>query len=743
MTQDEGRYAAAVPSSPYNSQNDAITSSSSEATTTDGVGSQSQETNPSSAGWAYRSADDGSEVEVDDDEGVTQDLQQGYGSARTVPESMSQARPRRDEERAERAQSRLSMNLDGEMEANAGQQQQTHQRADSKFGALLAGAKTATHQHNKNSSGKGSSILDMDDERRMRRPSTPPRRQRERERVVPAVKREPNPDLIVYGFGWKTHGLADSSLIQSHDRFETVAVQVPKSVYHVKKERGEDGKEADANKEEEESQSEDEDEEVQIEYEEEMHDVRYNDLFELIWTSTTPDVTQRLISHLDFADIKALRQTCSNIRFTLSSHREMIISRYLACVGYTSWKATTATTVNPKTGKRVTTVSRDPCPLSFTDCEAFLLSHDLLPEYAAVGKEYAMAPTEMDPRLPRLARATTRAYNRVLTRLRLQPTFRVPTPPGGGSSSYTSSRPPQPSPSGSRLSASPSHSPLGSPIAASGLPRANSYYPSPSHSQNGGLSPGALPNASLPTLTSPVLASPRGSPNGSPNLDVGSFGAQQSPQLEGEAASMITLPSPYKPGRAAQFRVWVPALDSSGWLSDEELTLCEGELYRSGIWNLLRRGDVVWDVAIGDSLNEGKFVFDGHYLRDLSYAYDVAGHLPSWLNSLIFPPSYWHNVLRSSTSQPVIYLDVSPFKDQILSSLRLVQDHVDSVSPQGRYRIAKWLYRAVATTTAGQIISQMDQSLQVVDSGWHGKIVIETEGKSQEESKVLESSLDV
>lgn len=720
MTQDDGKYSGIKPSSQYSSQHDAITSSSSETTTTDGVGSHSQETNPSSA---YRSPDDGSDADVEEDDGDYQHRR----TARKTPESMAEARPRRDEERAERAQSRLSMNLDGETEANASQQPQSHQRTDSKFGALLAGAK---HEQNKLSSSKASSILDMDDERRTRKPSVPARRQREKERAVPVVKREPNPDLIFQGVGWKTHGLADASLVQSHDRLETVAVLVPKAVRNVKKEREQSVKEEDAEAEAESDaeadktdEIESEEEEVQVEYAEEMQEVRYNDLFELVWTATTPDVIRRLVSHLDFAEIKALRQTSANIRFTLSSHREMILSRYLACVGYTPWKVTATTTgINPKTGKRMTTVSRDPCPLSFADCEAFMLSHDLLPEYAAVGKEYAMAPSEMDPRLPRLARATTRAYNRVLTRLRLQPTFKLPNPP-----SSSIKTPLLPSPSGSRLTPSPSHSPLGTPGEGNGMPRANSYYTGPSPQHSGGLSPGALPNnESMLGLSS---SSPKNSPIQSPKLDTASPVAQQSPQLDVNAAAPVTLPSPYKPGRAVQYRVWVPAMDPSGWLSDEELTRCEGELYRSGMWHLLRRGDVVWDVAIGDSLNEGKFIFDGHYLRDLSYAYDVAGHLPSWLNSFIYPPSYWHNVLRSSTSQPVIYLDVSPFKDQILSSLRLVQDHVDNISPQGRYRIAKWLYRAIATTTAGHIISQMDQSLQVVDAGWHGKIVIETEGE--------------
>lgn len=59
--------------------------------------------------------------------------------------------------------------------------------------------------------------------------------------------------------------------------------------------------------------------------------------------------------------------------------------------------------------------------------------------------------------------------------------------------------------------------------------------------------------------------------------------------------------------------------------------------------------------------------------------------------------------------------------------MRLVQDHVETVSPQGRYKVAKWLYRAVVSVTAGQLVGT--EGIEAVDGGWHGKLVIETEGE--------------
>lgn len=82
---------------------------------------------------------------------------------------------------------------------------------------------------------------------------------------------------------------------------------------------------------------------------------------------------------------------------------------------------------------------------------------------------------------------------------------------------------------------------------------------------------------------------------------------------------------PWKPGRAPVWRVWVAVANSGGWLEDDDLALAESELSRSGIrgltatdHRLMTRGDVVWDLAVGSERNDGKFLYDGDFIRYVS-----------------------------------------------------------------------------------------------------------------------------
>lgn len=68
----------------------------------------------------------------------------------------------------------------------------------------------------------------------------------------------------------------------------------------------------------------------------------------------------------------------------------------------------------------------------------------------------------------------------------------------------------------------------------------------------------------------------------------------------------------YRPRRAPLLRVFVPSPDE--WLSDASVLECESELKRAGISHLLRPGDAVWDVAVGDEGNAGRMIWDGAYL---------------------------------------------------------------------------------------------------------------------------------
>lgn len=78
--------------------------------------------------------------------------------------------------------------------------------------------------------------------------------------------------------------------------------------------------------------------------------------------------------------------------------------------------------------------------------------------------------------------------------------------------------------------------------------------------------------------------------------------------------------------RAPLLRAFVPSPDGD-WLSDSSVLECEAELGRAGVKQLLRIGDVVWDVAVGDEGNIGRLVWDGSYLivRPLITSYLFCG----------------------------------------------------------------------------------------------------------------------
>ncbi|KAE8250701.1 hypothetical protein A4X13_0g4475 [Tilletia indica] len=360
-------------------------------------------------------------------------------------------------------------------------------------------------------------------------------------------------------------------------------------------------------------------------------------LADLIWTHTSIQFVQQLIGYLDFNDVKNLRQTSRAFRKALTSYpcKELILRRFLGQVGYRSWPRSKA---NGQPIPSPQPALADPIPLSFSDAEGFLLSHHLSTEYSLVAQAYARDPQGIDPMMLTLARATTRAYNRVLARLRAQPLFAIPPQRKG---------------------------------------------------------------------TVDSLMSPQGSANGN-------------------GADAEVLPSPWKPGRAALFQVWVPC-GNGAWLTDEELTRCEAELFKAGIWNQLKRGDVVWDCALPDEGNLGRLIFDGQFLRDLSFTFDPIGHLPSWLNVFSFSPAHFHGRIRSSTNSPVMFMDMTPFREQVASTLHLVQDNAETVSPNGaRYRVQRWVYHAKVKVTPGTIIS--NHGLECVHNDWSGTILIETEG---------------
>ncbi|EJU01780.1 hypothetical protein DACRYDRAFT_79392 [Dacryopinax primogenitus] len=183
----------------------------------------------------------------------------------------------------------------------------------------------------------------------------------------------------------------------------------------------------------------------------------------------------------------------------------------------------------------------------------------------------------------------------------------------------------------------------------------------------------------------------------------------------------------YRSGHAPLLRVFVPS-PQGGWLGDESVVECEKELRRAGVMKLVRRGDVVWDAAVSDEGNIGRLIWDGNYLLDLEYNYSPSGQLPHYFNSLAYPPSYWHKVIRTNTN-PLAFIDLRPYGREIMQNVQLVQDRVQSETPQGGYHtIVGYSHRSVARLLRG---TPIPESKEVVDAGWDGRIIVETEGTNE------------
>ncbi|KAG5644436.1 hypothetical protein DXG03_008531 [Asterophora parasitica] len=152
---------------------------------------------------------------------------------------------------------------------------------------------------------------------------------------------------------------------------------------------------------------------------------------------------------------------------------------------------------------------------------------------------------------------------------------------------------------------------------------------------------------------------------------------RQTPQSQHQAGSTASQSPLFRLKRAPLLRVFVPSPDGD-WLSDKSVLECEAECRRAGVMGLLRMGDVVWDVAVGDEGNVGRLIWDGSYLIDLDYTYSPLGDLPKYMPTLAFPPSYFHRVICTgpNSSNPIVHIDLRPWGEEIAANLQLLQDRV-------------------------------------------------------------------
>lgn len=293
----------------------------------------------------------------------------------------------------------------------------------------------------------------------------------------------------------------------------------------------------------------------------------YSDVLPKTLSTCSDNALQSILRHLTVMEVKSLLHVCQVARSRLQSNEgnALVVQRFLGEVGYRPWPTNAETKdhrpdpgnarfpLNSITSKADSRkMAKDPFPLTFQDVEGFIIGHDLLGEYRMAALKYQSEGDALDARIPQLVRATIRGYNCVVVRLRAQSSFlRRPSDMEGQTDNTDV------------LTKAEEQLHLHAEVCVSGLCEA---------------------------------------------------------ELKGDAHSLVAgapeLPAPWKPGRAACFHVWVPAQDmQSGWLSDDELTTCEQQLFKSGIWSWLQPGDVVWNTALGQEKNEGKFIFDGHFLR--------------------------------------------------------------------------------------------------------------------------------
>jgi hypothetical protein len=210
-------------------------------------------------------------------------------------------------------------------------------------------------------------------------------------------------------------------------------------------------------------------------------------------------------------------------------------------------------------------------------------------EYARVAKMYVHSltvhPSVRDTSLEYTLRSmttSTRAYTRVVLRLRAQAEKE--------SATSSASTPP-------RSSSVP-------PSASGAAKAANGYAQSRSMSR---------PSSRAP---SPTMSNYSHFGGGSSQVGHGSQSGLGVPTMQHRNSSQTSLAfrSPlFRLRRAPLLRVFVPSPEGD-WLSDKSVMDCETECKKAGVLHLMRMGDVVWDIAVGDEGNVGRLVYDGKYL---------------------------------------------------------------------------------------------------------------------------------
>ena len=194
------------------------------------------------------------------------------------------------------------------------------------------------------------------------------------------------------------------------------------------------------------------------------------------------------------------------------------------------------------------------------------------------------------------------------------------------------------------------------------------------------------------------------------------------------------------PGRAPILRVFVPLGDRlSRWPSAEGAQLAIRELDKCGATKRLKLGDLVVRILGPLCYFQGSFrqvntaihqprttehvlvfvPYVRHLLVPLEYRHCSTGHLPAYVDAFAFAPSYYYPFLPSPQ---IIHLNLAPFAQQALRSIRLAHDRRDmTVTSGARVSAKRYLH------VAGFEIKPGDH----VAPEWHGMVSLESEGTAE------------
>ncbi|KAI9608014.1 hypothetical protein H4Q26_005467 [Puccinia striiformis f. sp. tritici PST-130] len=185
----------------------------------------------------------------------------------------------------------------------------------------------------------------------------------------------------------------------------------------------------------------------------------------------------------------------------------------------------------------------------------------------------------------------------------------------------------------------------------------------------------------------------------------------------------------YSSGKVPVFRLWMPC--ASNRMSKADLLKCEVEMLRSKVHSFFRIGDIFCNTAIGSSDNAGRLIYDGQHLHELQYVWDPVGHLPVRLAQYVSVSSVvYHHTIKSSNLNPIFYLDLTDYKEQLINSLSLASLNEPHKISHESSQEGMHTYLGLIEIRAGAQTGEYNNHQEVIHPGWIGKLTIEIQVSS-------------